>query len=252
MVRRGLGGDRHTVGLGSTHQLDAALGRQMQEVDSGTRQPGQLDVAMDHQLLGDARPTRDRPSRLQHSPSCMTAPSVRRATSQCWASVMPSPSEYSSARRISSGSCTPLPSSVNNLTPAAASSANGASCWPRRPTVMQPAGRHLAEAGRHRLAAHELDDADRVLGGIGVRHRHDRRVPTERRRPRAGLDRLGLLVARLAQMGVEVDEAGAHDAPRGVEHGRRRRDRRRRRRRRNRRSTRRPCARRPGRARARP
>ena len=83
---------------------------------------------------------------------------------------------------------------------------------------MQPAGAHLAETGRDRLAAHELDDADRVLSGIGVRHRHDRRVPAERGRPRAGLDRLGLLVARLAQMGVEVDEAGAHDAPRGVEH----------------------------------
>ena len=33
-----------------------------------------------------------------------------------------------------------------------------------------------------------------------------------------GLDRLGLLVPRLAQVGVEIDEAGAHDATRGIEH----------------------------------
>ena len=68
-----------------------------------------------------------RPSRLHHAPSCMTAPAVSAATSQCWARVMPRPSAYSRARRISSGSCTPLPSSVKRRTPAAASSAIGAS-----------------------------------------------------------------------------------------------------------------------------
>ena len=31
-----------------------------------------------------------RPRWLQHEPSCMTAPLVSEATSQCWASVMPS------------------------------------------------------------------------------------------------------------------------------------------------------------------
>ena len=53
---------------------------------------------------------------------------------------MSSPSEYSIARRISSGSWTPLPSSVKIRTPAATSSAYGASCSPARPIVMQPAG----------------------------------------------------------------------------------------------------------------
>ena len=80
------------------------------------------------------------PSSLQQWPSCITAPSVRRLTSQCWARTMSSPSEYSIARRIRSGSWTPLPSSVNSRTPAAASSANGASCSPARRIVMQPAG----------------------------------------------------------------------------------------------------------------
>ena len=80
------------------------------------------------------------PSRLQHDPSCITAPSVRRSTSQCCARVIPRPSAYSSARRISSGSCTPLPSSVKSFTPAAASSPNGVRCSPARPTVIEPDG----------------------------------------------------------------------------------------------------------------
>ena len=81
-----------------------------------------------------------RPSSLQHLPSCITAPWVSRLTSQCCASTMSSPREYSIARRISSGSWTPLPSSVNRRTPAPTSSANGASCSPARPIVMHPAG----------------------------------------------------------------------------------------------------------------
>ena len=76
----------------------------------------------------------------QHDPSCITAPSVSLLTSQCCARTIPSSREYSSARRINSGSCTPLPSSVKIRTPAPASDENGASVVPARPTVMQPEG----------------------------------------------------------------------------------------------------------------
>ena len=58
MVRRDLGGHRHAVGLGATDELDAARRGQVQEVDAGAGQPGQLDVAVDHQLLGECRPAR--------------------------------------------------------------------------------------------------------------------------------------------------------------------------------------------------
>ena len=80
------------------------------------------------------------PRREQQPPSCITAPSVRRLTSQCCASRMPRLFAYSSALRMSSGSCTPVPSSVKICTPAAASSAIGASTSPARPIVMQPLG----------------------------------------------------------------------------------------------------------------
>ena len=65
---------------------------------------------------------------------------------------------------------------------------------------------------------HLAHDGGAVDRRLGVRHGDDRGVAAERGGPRAGLDRLGLLAARLAQVGVQVDEAGADDAPAGVEH----------------------------------
>ena len=158
------------------------------------------------------------PSSLQQRPSCITAPWVRRATSQCWARTMSRPSEYSIARRMSSGSCTPLPSSVKIRTPARDELAERRERF-AGPTHRDAAGRqHFAQTGLLALGPHELDDATRVLRRVGVRHRHDRRESAERRGPAAGLDRLGLLATGLAQVGVEVDEAGRDDAAAGVEH----------------------------------
>ena len=57
-------------------------------------------------------------------------------------------------------------------------------------------------------------------GGVGVRHRDDRGEPAERGGAGAGLDRLGLLRARLAEVDLDVDEAGRDDAALGVEHRR--------------------------------
>ena len=104
-----------------------------------------------------------KPSSLQQAPSCMTAPWVRRATSQCWASTMSRPSEYSIARRISSGSCTPLPSSVKMPDPGVDELAE------RRQLLAGPADRDapgrqdLAQPGRLALGADELDHAASVL-----------------------------------------------------------------------------------------
>ena len=79
-------------------------------------------------------------------------------------------------------------------------------------------GQHLAQPGAGGLLADEVDHLHAVLRRVGVGHRHDRGEAAERGRPAAGLDRLGLLLAGLAQMGVQVDEAGADDAARGVDH----------------------------------
>ena len=64
---------------------------------------------------------------------------------------------------------------------------------------------------------HLLDHAGGVGDRVGVGHRVDRGVAAERRGPRAGLDRLGVLPARLAQVGVQVDQAGQGDQAVGVD-----------------------------------
>ena len=78
---------------------------------------------------------------------------------------------------------------------------------------------HRDEAGR--LAERELllDDTGGVGDRRGVRHREDGRVAARRGGARAGQHRLGCLVAGLAQVRVQIDEAGQGDR------GRRRRSR---------------------------
>ena len=56
VVRGDLGRDADPVGLGPANELDAAGRREVQEVDRRAGEPRQLDVAVDHQLLGERRP----------------------------------------------------------------------------------------------------------------------------------------------------------------------------------------------------
>ncbi len=58
MVWRRLGRDRQPVGLGPTYQFDAPGRREVQEVHRHTGEPHQFDVAVQHQFLGDRRPSR--------------------------------------------------------------------------------------------------------------------------------------------------------------------------------------------------
>ena len=177
----------------------------------------QLDVAMDHQLLGDARPARE------------AEPAAARALVHDCALGEPGDLAVLGERDAETQRVLEGATHQQRVLHAIAvvgeqRDTGGRQLGERRQLLAEATdrdaarGRHLAEAGGDRLRPHELDDADRVLRGIGVRHRHDRRVPAERGRTRPGLDRLGLLVTGLAQMGVEVDEARTHHAPGGVEH----------------------------------
>ena len=91
---------------------------------------------------------------------------------------------------------------------------------------MQPADVHLARDARAPRSSTDCTTAASSSGG-SVFGMHDHRgAPAERGGARAGLDRLGLLAARLAEVHLDVDEAGRDDAALGVEHeraGRRRR-----------------------------
>ena len=82
----------------------------------------------------------------------------------------------------------------------------------------RPGHRHLG-TGRLGQLEHVANRLGRVERRFGVGHRHHRRVTAEGRRPAAGLDGLGLLPSRLAEMSVQVDQAGSDETAAGVEDG---------------------------------
>ena len=78
-------------------------------------------------------------------------------------------------------------------------------------------GKDVGVAGALGLEEDELGGGLAVEGRLGVGHAGDRRDAAGQRRRGAGGDGLVLLAARLAQVDVHVDQAGADDLARGVE-----------------------------------
>ncbi len=79
-------------------------------------------------------------------------------------------------------------------------------------------GTHLGVAVALAEPLHLLHDACGVGDGRGVRHGVHGREPSSGRRTGAREHRLAGLSPGLAQMGVQVDEAGQGDEPAGVDH----------------------------------
>ena len=207
VVRCGLGGDRQAVGLGRPDQLDTLGRRQVQEVHPDAGEPHQLDVAVDHQLLGDRRPAG------QAEPAAARPFVHHRALGEPFdlavlgerdpepVGVLEGPAHQQRVLHAVAVVGEDPHAGVGELGERGqllTAAADG-----------DRAGRQdLAEPGSLALAAHEVDDLDAVLGRVGVRHRDDRGESAERSGPAAGLDRLGLFRARLAQVHVQVDEPG--------------------------------------------
>ena len=125
---------------------------------------------------------------------------------------MPNIDAYSSARRISSAVATGRPSSVIATQPAARRSPISVSCSPFEPIDTAPIGYTRASAAS--AARFTMNSRHRrvVVDRIGVRHARDGREAAGDGRRRAGRDRLLVLLPRLAQVHVHVDEPGRHDA----------------------------------------
>ena len=120
---------------------------------------------------------------------------------------------YSSARRMSTGSCTHLPSSENTRT---CGRRLGHRAQLGEPLALEADGHgadraHVDPAGVPAEPPDLLDDARGVLRRRGVRHRVHGGEPAHRGGAGAGADRLGVLAAGLAQVRVQVDEAGQQD-----------------------------------------
>ena len=117
------------------------------------------------------------------------------------------------------GRATQCPSSENTRTRAAESAIapSSASRSPRQADGHRADRDDVDQPGLAAQPPHLLDDAGGVGDRVGVGHRVHRGEPAERRGPAAGLDRLGVLAAGLAQVGVQVDQARQRDQPGGVD-----------------------------------
>ena len=160
-----------------------------------------------------------RPRRADISPSLSCAPSVSLGSWACWAITPSKALTYSRARRISSGSDTHRPSSENTRTRAAESAIvpSSASLAPAEP---DRDGAHRLDVAVARGAAEPpdlLDHPGRVGHRVGVGHRVHRGVAAEGRRRGPCLHRFRVFAAGLAQVRVQVDEAGQGDQAAGVE-----------------------------------
>ena len=81
-------------------------------------------------------------------------------------------------------------------------------------------GLHVDEAGRAAEVVHPLGGLGGVGDRAGVGHGQHGGEAADGGGLRAGEDRLGVLAAGLAQVGVQVDEAGQRDEPVGVDDAR--------------------------------
>ena len=192
-----------------------AGGRQVLEVETPTGESSQGDVAGDHQLLGLRRLAGHtqpaRPRALVH---------VAAGGDRLVLAVL-------SQDHVEAGGVLQRPAHQPGVLHAASvvgedPDAELGHLSQRRQLLAGPAhgdgpGRvDVAQRGTTELL-HLAHDPGAVDGRLGVRHGHHRGEPAEGGRPRAGLDRLGLLPTRLAEMGVEIDQPRRHDASGGID-----------------------------------
>ena len=158
-----------------------------------------------------------RPSRIDSNPSFITPPTVSSGTWQCCMITRSNILAYSSARRISAAEATGAPSSVKATAPPATSWPSSASSSPLRPLLTAPTGIDVGLPRPLRLEDDELGGRLGVDRRHGVGHAGDRGHAAGQGGARAGGDRLVLLVARLAEVDVDVDQARADDLALGID-----------------------------------
>ncbi len=216
MVRCDLGGDGQAPLLRVAEELDGRGGRDVEDVQGCPGQRDEQAVAGDDRRFGDRGPAGDpeaaRPLPLVHVPATAEArvlgvladdgPRQRLG-------VLEGPAHHPG--RLDAGPVVGEEAHAERVElPHRGERGAG-------PALRDAAGGvHVA----HRLRAGAEDGRDdgRVVEGrLGVGHGDERGVAAERGGARARLDRLGFLVAGLAQVRVQVDEAGRDDAAVRVE-----------------------------------
>ena len=193
--------------LACAHHLDRAGRGEVLEVDPGAGEAGQGEVAEHHQLLGLGRLAGDaeagRPLPLVH----VAAGGEHRVLA-----VLGEDDALAEAAGVLHGPAHEAGVGDAGAVVGEEPHAELGHLAERRELLARPAdgdGARGAHVARRRAAEleHLAHDAGVVDGRDGVGHGEDARVAAEGGGPGAGLDGLGLLLAGLAEVAVEVDEA---------------------------------------------
>ena len=215
MVRAGLGRDADAAPLALADQLDRAGGRDVLDVEPAAGDLGQADVAGDHDVLGGGgHAAQAEPHRLE--------PLVHHAADGQLghlAVLHDHPVEHLRVLRGPGASATAeatgAPSSVKATAPPATSWPSSASSSPL-PSLAHGADRDRRSPCRARWAWRTTNSAAAWLSMAGMvlgMQATDGHAAGQRGGG-AGGDRLVLLVARLAEVDVDVDQArGRRSAP---------------------------------------
>ena len=220
-MRRGLGRDIHALCLTPAHEVNRTRGRQVTHVQARADVLGEQDVAGDDRLFGDGGPTGQAElagqRRLVHL-SALGEGRILAVLGDHTAEALDI--LEGAAHEDGIGHALAVVGEDADLRARAGHRAERGELLAFQALGDGTDGTHLDPVGLFAQAQHLVNDGGRVLCGRRVGHRVDGRVAADRGRSRTCENGLGVLAARLAQVGVNVDEAGKGDQAFGVDDAR--------------------------------
>jgi hypothetical protein len=217
-MRRDLRGDVHASGLGFAHEPDGARRGQMRDVHVRARELGEQDIAAHHDVLRRRRNAGD--AELGGDDALVHGAAAREVVVLGVAD-----DGASEGQRVLHGA--PEEGGVHDALAVVGEGHAAGLCQLRelgeRLAPQAPRdgadGVHAHDALAGGLGEDVVGDGAVVVDRVRVGHARDGREAARGRRARAGGHRLLVLVAGLAQVHVDVDEAGTHDLAGGVDDG---------------------------------
>ncbi|SIA92430.1 Uncharacterised protein [Mycobacteroides abscessus subsp. abscessus] len=209
VVRRGLGRDINALCLTPAHEVNRTRGRQVTHVQARADVLSEQDVAGDDRLFGDGRPTGQTELAGQRRLVHLSALGEGRILAVLGDDASEALDVFEgAAHKNGIGHALAVVGEDADLRARTGHRAEGGELLALQALGDGADGTHLDPVGLLAQAQHLVDDGCRILRGCRVGHRVDGRVAADRGRSRTGEDGLGVLAAGLAQVGVDVDEAG--------------------------------------------
>ena len=221
MVRRGLGCDVHALGLAPAHEVNRARGGQVAHVQARAHVLGEQDVAGDDCFLCDGGPA----GQTELTGQCRFVHLCTLGEGRILAVLGDDAAKtldvlQRAAHENGIGDTLAVVGEDTNLRARTSHRTERGQMLALQALGHRADGADLHPVSLLAQAQHLVDDGGRVLRGRRVRHGVNGGVAADRSSAGAGEDGLGILATGLAQVGMDVNEAGQSNEPLGVDHAR--------------------------------